>query len=278
MGLRDFIERLVGSPLTPSGQGGPRVSGPPPSGNGASSFHLSWEAPPVPLVGAEVTIEVIEPPTVDQLYFWALQVNFERGGGRVGGAHFGLQYHPSYPDAGAVNWGGYADAGGELDGSTSELPSALGNVNTRTYRWEPGRRYRYRIGRAPESEAGPDAVDGQSSNRWRGSIVDEVTGIETVVRDLFVDADALSGPMVWSEIFAHCDQPSASVRWSGLTVHTSDGRTVEVDTVRLNYQSHGDGGCANTNTSVDNGGSAPGFLQRSNAERTNPTGTRLRLH
>lgn len=285
MGLRDFIERLVGSPLTPSGQGGARVTGAPPSGNGASSFHLTWEAPPVPLLGAEVTIEVIEPPTVDQLYFWALQVNFERGGGRVGGAHFGLQYHPAYPDAGAVNWGGYADVGGELDGSTSELPSALGNVNTRTYRWEAGRRYRYRIGRAPESEpateTGTDSDsetgDGAPANRWRGSIVDEVTGIETVVRDLFVDADTLSGPMVWSEIFAHCDHPTAAVRWSGLTVHTADGRTVEVDTVRLNYQTNGDGGCANTNTSVDLGGPTPGFVQRSNAERTNPTGARLRL-
>lgn len=274
MGLRDFIERLIGSPLEGGGAGGARVSGPPPSGNGASSFHLSWDAPPVPLVGVEVTIEVIEPPTVAELYFWALQVNFERGGGRVGGAHFGLQYHPSYPGAGAVNWGGYADAGGELDGSVSELPSALDNINTRTYPWEPGRRYRYRIGRAPGTDQ-PD--DGAPSNRWRGSIVDEVTGAETVVRDLFVEADALSGPMVWSEIFADCDHPSAAVRWTDPLVITTDGRRVPITAVRLNYQRHGDGGCANTNTFVDTSIAGGGFVQRSNTERTNPTGQRLDL-
>lgn len=267
MGLREFIERLIGSPLEGGGTGGARVTGPPPSGNGASSFHVMWDAPPVPLIGAEVTIEVIEPPTVPALYFWALQVNFERGGGRIGGAHFGLQYHPSYPDAGAVNWGGYADAGGELDGSVSELPSALDNVNTRTYRWEAGRRYRYRIGRSPE----------QADGGWRGSIVDESSGVETVVRDLFVDADALTGPMVWSEIFADCDHPSAAVRWTDPTVITVEGERIAITAARLNYQRHGDGGCANTDTSVDDSVPGGGFVQRSNTERTNPTGQRLDL-
>ncbi len=271
MGLREFIERLIGSSLEGGATGGPRVSGPPPSGNGASSFHLTWDAPPAPLVGVEVTIEVIEPPTVPELYFWALQVNFERRGGRIGGAHFGLQYHPSYPEGGAVNWGGYADAGGELEGSVSELPSALNNSNTRTYRWEPGRRYRYRIARAPE-QAGAE-----TTSRWRGSITDETTGVETVVRDLFVDAEALTGPMVWSEIFADCDHPSAAVRWSAPTVITADGERVAITGARLNYQRHGDGGCANTNSSVDTSIPGGGFVQRSNTERTNPTGQRLDL-
>lgn len=248
-----------------------RTTGPPTSSNGASSFHLRWEAPPVPLLAAEATIEVVEPPLVDQLYFWALQVSFERGPARRGGAHFGLQHHPAYPAAGAVNWGGYADAGGELAGSESALPSALGNVNTRTYRWEPGRPYRYRIAPAPDQSVG-GVIE-----RWRGSITDLATGEETVVRDLFVEADHLSSPMVWSEVFADCDHPTAAVRWSDLAVTTLGGDRIVVESVRLNYQTHGDGGCANTDTSVDRSGDRPGFLQRTSCARANGTGSRLSL-
>lgn len=266
MGLRDFLERLIGPAERATGG---RTSGPPPSGNGASSFHLFWDAPPVPLIEVEVTIEVIEGPTVPKLYFWALQVNFERGGGRVGGAHFGLQYHPAYPGAGAVNWGGYADAGGELEGSVSDLPSALDNINTRTFPWEPGRAYRYRIARAPDRPAGAGPAG------WRGSITDLDSGAETVVRDLWVDADELSAPMVWSEVFADCDEPAAAVRWSDLAVTTAAGDRVEIEAVRLNYQSHGDGGCANTDSTVDP--MARGFVQRTSTPRTNPSGSRLGL-
>ena len=39
-----------------------RVTGDPPSGNGASSFHLWWDVPPTErLVRASVVLEVIEP-------------------------------------------------------------------------------------------------------------------------------------------------------------------------------------------------------------------------
>lgn len=277
MGIRDFIDRLIG----PAGIGGEaRVSGPPPSGNGASSFHLFWDAPPVPLRAVEVTIEVIEPPTVDKLYFWALQVNFQRGAGRVGGAHFGLQHHPAYPGSGAVNWGGYADAGGELEGSGSDLPSALDNVNTRTFPWQAGRAYRYRVAPSPEPAPGQGRVSGHDPlvTAWRGSIIDLETGVETVVRDLWIAADHMTGPMVWSEVFADCDHPAAAVRWTDLEVTTIDGARTAIDRVRLNYQSHLDGGCANTDTSVDASGPRPGFVQRSGRPRQHPTGARLSLH
>ena len=268
VGLRDFFERLIATTDLASGA---RTTGPPPSGNGASSFHLTWEAPPVPLRSVEVTIEVTESPSVESLYFWALQVNFERGGGRVGGAHFGLQYHPAYPGGGAVNWGGYADAGGELTGSVSELPSALDNINTRTFPWQPHRPYRYRVAPSPGQDG-----DGPIG-RWQGSITDLETGAETVVRDLWIEADHLTGPMVWSEVFADCDAPTSAVRWSEPTVTTVDGRRFEIDAVRLNYQTDGDGGCANTDTSVDRSGPRPGFLQRTSTDRRHPTGSRLTL-
>lgn len=281
MPLRDFLARLIGTgpadgtetdrarfdPSAPSG----RVSGPPPSGNGASSFHLLWEVPPVPLVEVEATIEVVEAPTVPRLYFWALQVDFQQGPSRRGGAHFGLQYHPGYPDGGAVNWGGYRAGGGELDGSLSDLPSALDNVNTRTYGWQPGHCYRYHIGPAP------DQPEGEPNRRWRGSITDQTTGVETVVRDLFVEADHLIRPMVWSEVFADCDHPSVTVRWSDLRAVTADGETVTVDRVRLNYQTHRDGGCANTDTSVEESADRRGFLQRTSVERSHLSGDRLSL-
>jgi hypothetical protein len=262
VGLRDLFERLSGDGFPGRGE---RVTGPPPSGNGASSFHLTWEVPPVPLVEARATFELLEPPTAPKLYFWALQVSFQRGPSRMGGGHFGLQHHPSY-DGGAVNWGGYSSGGSILDGSVSDLPAAV-DINTRTYPWAPHRRYRYRVHRAPGQP------EGEPSARWRGSITDEATGVETVVRDLWVDADHLTTPMVWSEVFADCDHPTVAVRWTDLTAVTAQGETFEARTVRLNYQAHAAGGCANTDTSTD----GIGFVQRTNTPRLHPTGSRLTL-
>ncbi len=246
--------------LNAGGAVGGRVTGQPTSSNRASSFHLSWDVPNEPFVEVSAVCEVIEPPTVPMLYFWAMQVSFMKGPSRIGGAHFGLQFHPQYPNNGAVNWGGYEDGAGELAGSVSQLPSALDNINTRTYPWQPNRRYKHRVYRSPEGG-------------WRGSVTDLETGVETVVRDLWVDADYLSSPMVWSEVFAHCDHPSAAVRWSDLTAITASGQVVGVRSVGLNYQTHEDGGCANTNTYAD----GSGFVQQTNTRRVNPTGSQLHL-
>ena len=104
-------------------------------------------------------------------------------------------------------------------------------------------------------------------------MTDTTTGEETVIRDLWVDANHLGGPVVWSEVFAHCDHPSAAIRWSNLSGIGVDGAVHDVRSVRLNYQTHADGGCANTNTSVD----GDGFLQRTNTERITQTGQTLSL-
>lgn len=257
MALRSWLNRLA----APGSSGASRrTTGPPTSSNGASSFHLTWDVPPVPLIEVAATFEVLEQPVVSELYFWALQVSFMQGPSRRGGAHFGLQYHPQYPNGGAVNWGGYQDAGGEIEGSVSDLPSALNNINTRTYPWQPNRKYRHRIYRSPD-------------RGWRGSVTDLETGAETVVRDLWIEADAMLSPMVWSEVFADCDHPSSSIRWSDLDATQVDGSTFRTTSVRLNYQTFGDGGCANSNTFTDGGG----FVQRTATERTNATGSRLTL-
>ena len=254
MVLRGLLQRFSGQPANR------RISGRPPSGNGASSFHLFWDVPPKPLIEASVTFEVVEPPTVAKLYFWALQASFVRNGGRVGGAHMGLQHNPAYPDACGVNWGGYHDGAGELEGSISALPSAPDNINTRDYRWFPNRQYRFRIHRSPD-------------RGWRATITDLATGEETVVRDLWIEADHLEAPMMWSEVFADCDQPSVLVRWTDLEVMTVDGATFNPTAARLNYQSHDAGGCANTNTAVV----GDGFEQRTTTERLNPNGSRLSI-
>lgn len=258
-----MVARFLRSLFAP---GPGRVSGPPPSANGASSFHLVWQVPPRPLLEVRADFEVLEPPAVDHLYFWALQVNFmdRSSTSSHGGAHFGLQHHPAYPGSGAVNWGGYHAGGGELTGTESGLPSALNNVNTRDYAWSPDRTYRFRIG------------PGSGPGRWQGSIIDRATGTETVVRELLVEADALISPMVWSEVFAHCDDPPVTVRWSNLEADLAEGGgTVRAKTVRLNYQSHVDGGCANTDTATDPTGT--GFVQRTNTERIHRAGTLLAL-
>lgn len=230
-------------------------------------MHLLWTVPPVPLIAAEVTIEVIEPPRVPRLYFWALQVGFaSRSGIPLGAAHTGLQYHPDYPGGGAVNWGGYGPGGGELTGSVSALPSALDNVNTRTYPWRPGTGYRYRVDRAPDRDRG-----------WQATVTDLRTGTATTIRDLWVDAAALTSPMVWTEAFARCDDPPATVRWTDPTVTTADGTVHPVTDARVNYQSHADGGCTNTCCSVVEAGSGRAWEQRTGVARSVPVGARLAL-
>lgn len=253
--FRSFLERIG-----LAGDGPTRTSGLPTSSNRASSFHLYWDVPPQPLAEVSATIEVVEPPTADRLYFWALQASFEQRGSRRGGAHFGLQYHPSYPGAGAVNWGGYHHGGGELDGSGSELPSALDNRNTRTYPWTARRPYRYRIHRSPD-------------RGWRGTVTDLETGVDTVVRDLWIEADNLISPIVWTEAFADCADPPATVRWTDLEAVTTAGETHRVTSVRVNYQSYADGGCTNTDAMA----AGVAFQQRTGTERMTSIGATLRL-
>jgi len=209
-----------------------RTSGFPTSANGASSMHLWWHPSPT-VERAAVDLEVVVPPAVDHLYFWALQASFTDGSGRrYGGAHLGLQWHPAHPGRTAVNWGGYAPAGGELDGSVSPFPSATGNPNTRDLPWEPGRPYRLAVRR--------------DADGWVGT----VDGVE--VRTLHAGGDRLAGLVVWSEVFARCDDPSVTVRWSGFDPVPAG--------LRATYQSTADGGCANTTA-------LPGGLQVTNHDR-----------
>lgn len=241
-----------------------RVSGRPPSGNGASSFHLWWEVPPsAPLVEVSAVLEVVEPPTVDRLYFWAMQMTFTRPEG--GGAHIGLQHHPKFPGSVAANWGGYAPGGGLLAGSPSPLPSTPNDPNTRDFPWEPGRRYRLRVVR------GESADDG--STAWRGVIEDESSGDSVTIRDLYSPGTRIRNPAVWTEAFALCEEPPAAVRWSDLGGVDEEGRVIAAGAGHINYQSFAAGGCSNTSTTVDD----RGWTQRTGTPRPNRTGDRLVL-
>lgn len=265
MSLREWWHDVTHRPHGPDSPGVPAsragwdgTRGLPPSGNGASSFHAFWEAPSGSWTGAEATLTITEPPHLDRLWFWALQVTFLDRGRPAGGAHLGLQWCPG-PLGPAVNWGGYAPAGGELRGSASALPSAWGNPNTRDYRWEPDRPYRLRVRRVPEG--------------WRGEVDDVVAGTTTVVRDLHAAGEAIGSPMVWSEVFAACDDPPTEVRWSGLALTGPTGATVEVRAVTLGYQEIAEGGCITTETSTE----GADLRQRTGTVRTNRAGQRLTL-
>jgi hypothetical protein len=205
-------------------------------------MHLRWDPSPDSLLDVAVTLEVVEPPAVAELYFWALQTSFLDGGRHVGAAHLGLQWHPRYPGGTAVNWGGYRDGAGELEGDPPTLPSALQNPNTRDFAWRPRTPYRLRI-------------SGEGDGWWTGSVSDLTTGNTTIVRRLHGDGDALANPMVWSEVFARCDDPSVVVRWSDLSPAP----------VRMqpSYQTHRDGGCANTVSRRE----GDAYLQITNADR-----------
>ena len=245
-----------------------RTSGRPPSANGASSFHLGWGLSD-PCHGVSVTLEVLEAPRVPRLYFWALQADVGSGAARAGGAHLGLQWHPQHPGSTAVNWGGYRATGGELHGSDSSLRSATGNPNTRDLAWRPGRPYRLTIAAVQASGiAAPPA----GHTAWRGSVQDLTNGDMVVVRDLYMTGDRIVGATMWSEVFARCDDPPAAVRWSDPVAHGDTGDRA-IERLSVNYQSHHDGGCANTSSWLD----GVGAVQRTNTERGTAQGTQLRL-
>jgi hypothetical protein len=233
-----------------------RVRGRPRSSNGASSLHLRWvwDTPPPPLVEARATLTVLEPTVNEDLRFWALQASFAGvGGRRFGAGHVGLQRHAGHPGACAANWGGYAAAGGELTGTDSRLPSKRGNRNTRDLAWDVGRPYRLAIRRGAAG--------------WAGTIDD------VVLRELHAGGDRLDGLVVWSEVFARCEDPHA-VRWSDLAAVTADGEVVHPVAVAVNYQAWSAGGCTNTDAELDGAG---GVVQRTGARRITPQGAVIRL-
>ena len=206
-------------------------------------------------MAASVTLEVCTPPVVDHLYFWALQVAFAG----AGAAHLGLQWNHRHPGFGAVNWGGYAADGSLLAGTESRLPSTPADPNTRDYPWDPARAYRLRVHRVEEGA-------------WRGEVTDLTTGDATTVRDLMAAASFLGDPLVWSEVFARCDDPSVTVRWSDFEVVSDRGDRFTPAALTVNYQSHADGGCANTTSVLDGRG---GVLQITSTERLTRQGAKL---
>lgn len=222
----------------------------------------------MPLLQVEATLEVVTPPTVKRLYFWALQVSFAAGPRLQGGAHLGLQWNPRYPGATAVNFGGYGPAEGGarvLEGSTSELPGPRRDPNTREYPWELGRLYRLSITPAPGA---PEGIRG-----WRGVVEDVEAGTRQPVRDLYTRGEYLHSPMVWTESFARCEHPSVVVRWSGLRAVSAAGEKLRPQHVRVNYQSRAEGGCDNTTVGCDE----LGVLQVTAEQRDLPQGAWLRL-
>jgi hypothetical protein len=222
-----------------------------------------WTMPQVPLRSVEATLEILEPPSVRRLYFWALQVSFGADRRLHGAAHLGLQWNAKHPGSTAVNWGGYGQAAPRrtlLSGSQSALPSARNDVNTRDFPWEPGHRYRLAIGPGGGAPAG--------LNAWVGSVTDLESGDETVVRALFSAGDELLAPMVWTEVFARCEHPRVTARWSGLSATAASGDKVEPRSVRVNYQARGDGGCDNTSVAIDE----LGILQATCTRRQIPQG------
>ena len=261
----DKLLKAVRGAISATRVGPPRTAGPPRSSNGASSFHLWWDLPDIPLREVSVTVEVTTPPSVPKLYFFALQVSFLRRVEDFGGAHLGLQWNPRHPENRAVNWGGYDEAGAVLRGTRSDLPSAPNDPNTRDFMWQPASAYRLRIGPASPSQTGQIA--------WPGSITELTTGETTTIRELLTGGDVLRAPVIWSEVFADCDDPTTVVRWSDLAAVSTDGMELRPKSCRTAYQTHRNGGCANTSTSA----TGDAFEQRTNTVRATPPDSLLSL-
>ncbi len=243
-------------------------SGRPHSSNGASSFHLTWDLPPGTWVEVRATLQVDVPPSTAALCFWALQAGFVHQGHACGAGHLGLQWHPGHPGNTAVNWGGYDEDGSELRGSGSPLSSATGNPNTRDLAWVAGRRYQLRIRRPTDGGKAP-----MGHKAWRGEVMDDLVGAVDVVRELYSEGDSLANVVVWTENFGMCDEPSSQVRWSALEAVNADGEVFEVDSVRVNFQALSAGGCADTNSSIEDGA----WVQRTSTPRVTQQGDVLRV-
>lgn len=244
-----------GVPETTVPEGPSRVGGRPPSPNGASSFHLWWEVPAVPLASVSAILQVLVPPKVRRLAFFALQASFWSPGSHEGGAHAGLQWNPRHPRSRAANWGGYDYTGSILPGTDSPLPSTPDDRNTRDFGWVTGARYRLTIG--------PRVPGSRDPSRWPARIEGLDTGEDLVIRHLLCDGDHLRAPVVWSELFTRCDDPSVEVRWSDPRAVTLEGTVLYVERARVTYQAYEEGGC--TNTTVEPG--RDGIVQRSGCER-----------
>ena len=232
-----------------------RERGLPPSSNGASSFHVWWDVPDVPLASVSVILEVLEPPEASRLAFFAIQASFWSPARHEGGAHTGIQWNPRHPRNLAVNWGGYDRGGAILPGTESSLPSTPLDPNTRDFAWKPGARYRLTIG--------PRAPGVERPSRWPARIEGLDTGEDVVVRYLLCDGDHLRSPVVWSELFTRCDDPPIEVRWSEPSALSLAGEPVPVDRGRVTYQAYDAGGCTNTTVESDR----VGIVQRSGCER-----------
>lgn len=156
-----------------------------------------------------------------------------------------------------------------LPGSQSNLEGFRDDPNTLAYEWQPGRPYRLRVFRSPEQ---PGA--------WRSEVTDVLAGHTETVRDLFPhdlpgDSEAyLLRPVVWSEVFAECDAPSVTVRWSDLQVIDRRGNLVRPTGTIVNYQAWEVGGCPNTTADIDGRG---GLLQITNTARRVKQGAMLDL-
>lgn len=262
--MRAFLNRLFGAVDRLQGPEPVRDRGRPPSGNGASSFHLIWQDGPQLAHAVRATLEVAGPPTTNDLYFFALQATFTDRGRDLGGAHVGLQWNARHPGNTAVNWGGYRaqDRGGAiLEGTESELPSTPNDPNTRDFPWRPQRRYRFEIG--------PARDDGW----WPATVADLASGEQVTIRELHGGGSQLRAPMVWCEVFARCDAPSVEVRWTDLAAAPDAGIWEPIATVAVNYQSFTAGGCTNTDSS--RAGAA--VVQRTSTDRVTAHGQHIRL-
>lgn len=207
-----------------------------------------------------MTLAVLRPPATDDLVFWALQVGFSEGDRRTGAAHVGLQWHVSHPDARAVNWGGYHEGGGLLEGTDSELSSATDNPNTRDFPWQPGVEY------------GLTIEPGTRTGWWRASVLDRSSGRSQVIRELHGGGDRLTAPVVWSEVFAACDAPGVTVRWANPQLERFEGGVWEPEGYRVTYQTVAAGGCSNTDVTPDGNG----VLQHTATRRRTRTGAVVR--
>ena len=165
-----------------------------------SGFHLWWKGVPSnePIVACSVVLEVVQPPTVAALYFWALQASFldaHRPVLRRGPHRAPVEPPPPGQPGGELGW---LRAGGRrhLHPGRQRLtaarhPRGPEHPHVRVARRDP-------VPLHDPSRHRRVGVDGDRSGR---------PAPEVTVRELYAAGDRLGGFVMWSELFCRGDDP-----------------------------------------------------------------------
>lgn len=175
--------------------------------------HTLFDTENHEMSGFNVDVKITEftkPTNPDWLYFFALQVDFNRDGAW---AHGGLQHTGQFRDHNSlgVNWGGQSHTKPSGDG--------IGH-NVVPFQWSTGTWYQYQVSReAPQSGAA-------GNFHWLFKVVDLETSDEHSIGRVETISEYIARALVFTEDgygSEHCESPTTKLEWRNPQYRVPDG-------------------------------------------------------